>query len=341
MGRTWVHGQTVLMTTDTVGGVWQYSLELTQALCARGANVLLAAMGAPASPAQWRQVREIPRAKLFDGGHRLEWMVEPWDDVRRAGDWLLGLEREHRPTVVHLNGYCHAALPWSVRPLVVGHSCVRSWFEAVRGHVPDAELARYTEEVRQGLRAAAKVIAPSHAMLRALEKHYGPFARSEVIPNGRSGQQWRGAEKKPFVLCAGRIWDEAKNITALARVAPSLPWALRIAGEAQHPDGGRNTVRNVQLLGRLTEAALAAQMSEAAIYALPAKYEPFGLSALEAALCGCALVLGDIDSLRELWDGAAAFVDPDDSEQLAATLKRLMGPSLERAVGPPTSPSRR
>ncbi len=32
---------------------------------------------------------------------------------------------------------------------------------------------------------------------------------------------------------------------------------------------------------------------------LPARYEPFGLSVLEAALSGCALVLGDIPSLRE------------------------------------------
>ena len=48
-------------------------------------------------------------------------------------------------------------------------------------------------------------------------------------------------------------------------------------------------------------------MSHASIYALPALYEPFGLSILEAALSGCALVLGDIPSLRENWTGAALF----------------------------------
>ena len=61
----------------------------------------------------------------------------------------------------------------------------------------------------------------------------------------------------------------------------------------------------------------------AAIYALPARYEPFGLSVLEAAQHGCALVLGDIDSLRENWDGAALFVDPDDAGALAASWARL------------------
>jgi hypothetical protein len=57
---------------------------------------------------------------------------------------------------------------------------------------------------------------------------------------------------------------------------------------------------------------------------LPARYEPFGLSALEAALSGCALVLGDIDSLRENWSDAALFVAPDDRAALATALRRLI-----------------
>ncbi|MEB3829625.1 glycosyltransferase [Phormidium sp. CCY1219] len=51
--------------------------------------------------------------------------------------------------------------------------------------------------------------------------------------------------------------------------------------------------------------------ARAAIYAFPARYEPFGLSVLEAALSGCALVLGDIPRLREMWGDAAVFANPD------------------------------
>lgn len=61
----------------------------------------------------------------------------------------------------------------------------------------------------------------------------------------------------------------------------------------------------------------------AAIYALPARYEPFGLSVLEAALSGCALVLGDIASLREVWGEAALYVRPDDAQALAETINHL------------------
>jgi glycosyltransferase involved in cell wall biosynthesis len=77
-------------------------------------------------------------------------------------------------------------------------------------------------------------------------------------------------------------------------------------------------------LGVLDRGALARWMGRASIYVLPARYEPFGLSVLEAALAGCALVLGNTPSLHELWRDAALFVDPEDHEQLARTLQRLI-----------------
>jgi glycosyltransferase involved in cell wall biosynthesis len=51
---------------------------------------------------------------------------------------------------------------------------------------------------------------------------------------------------------------------------------------------------------------------------------------LEAALSGCALVLGDITSLRELWAGTALFVDPRDPDALGAALRRLARDDSER-----------
>jgi glycosyltransferase involved in cell wall biosynthesis len=72
-------------------------------------------------------------------------------------------------------------------------------------------------------------------------------------------------------------------------------------------------------------------MARASIYAMPARYEPFGLSILEAGLSGCALVLGDIPSLREHWDGAAAFVAPDDRGALRRAIGRLIDSPARRA----------
>jgi glycosyltransferase involved in cell wall biosynthesis len=136
--------------------------------------------------------------------------------------------------------------------------------------------------------------------------------------------------KEPFILAAGRLWDEAKNVRALAEVAPRLPWPVFLAGDRRSPDGTAARLHGCNLLGQLRTADLASWYARAAIYALPARYEPFGLSALEAALSGCALVLGDIPSLREVWQDAAVFVPPDNPELLEAALRRLMDDPPQR-----------
>jgi len=321
----------VLMTTDTVGGVWTYALELCRALAEAEVQVDLATMGEPVTAMQAEAAREVPGLRLHESTYRLEWMDDPWEDVRASGDWLLALEDRLAPDVIHLNGYAHGALPWRVPSVVVAHSCVLSWWEAVLGTPAPARYARYRREVRRGLRAVDRVVAPSAAMLASLERHYGPLPSSCVIPNARRAEAFFAAPKERFVLAAGRLWDEAKNLAALEAVASRLSCPVRVAGETRHPGGGKVArARNTEPLGQLSPEALAGWMSRAAIYALPVRYEPFGLSALEAALSGCALVLGDIPSLREVWADAAVFVHPDDLEGLARELRGLLDAASRR-----------
>jgi glycosyltransferase involved in cell wall biosynthesis len=192
--------------------------------------------------------------------------------------------------------------------------------------------------VRDGLQSARLVVAPSQAMLDALDSHYGPLPSTQVIPNGRKVEAQHGAGsvagKQPFVLSVGRLWDEAKNVRALDDVARALPWPVFVAGDCIHPSGGQLAMQNLRTLGRIDSTQLARLYAQAAIYALPARYEPFGLSVLEAAMAGCALVLGDIDSLREIWGDAALYVAPDDTDALRGTLLRLIGDdALRRAMG--------
>jgi glycosyltransferase involved in cell wall biosynthesis len=160
-------------------------------------------------------------------------------------------------------------------------------------------------------------------MMRALHQHYGPLPRSRVIANGRNPNRFQTITKEPFILSAGRAWDEGKNVDALLSVADKLKWPVFVAGATEAPHGMRRTLKGVRPLGPLPNASLATWYSVAAIYALPARYEPFGLTALEAAFSGCALVLGDIDSLREVWGDAALYVKPDDHASLQDTLNAL------------------
>jgi glycogen(starch) synthase len=312
---------TILMTADAVGGVWTYALDLIRALPHH--TWVLATMGPEPREDQLREIDELQCAhdvRLHVGPFSLEWQENPWREVDEAGQWLLELEREFRPDIVHLNGYVHGACDFLAPKLVVAHSCVLSWWRAVKDEDAPPEWNRYFERVRQGLGAADAVAAPTRAMLRDVQAIYGPLPqppeRVQVLANGRDALFCeQKVEREAFVFAAGRLWDEAKNLSLLERAAPTLRWPVRVAGDGQ--------TDIVECLGRLETREVWEQMRRAGIYALPAKYEPFGLSILEAALCGCALVVGDLPSLREVWGDAALFVPPNDAGALEQAINRL------------------
>ncbi|HEY9422664.1 MAG TPA: glycosyltransferase family 4 protein, partial [Thermoanaerobaculia bacterium] len=155
----------VLMTADTIGGVWTYALELARGLAERGVEVTLASMGGPLNELHHNMANRIPRLRVFESTFKLEWMEDPWRDVEKAGEWLLRLADRVRPDLIHLNGYAHGALPWNAPKVMVGHSCVLSWWQAVKGEPAPEAWDRYACEVGAGLAAADLVIAPSEAML--------------------------------------------------------------------------------------------------------------------------------------------------------------------------------
>jgi glycogen(starch) synthase len=309
----------VLMTTDAVGGVWSYSLDLCKELARRKLAVCLAVLGPAPTAEQRARALEIPGLVLRELGGALEWMDDPWVDVERTGEQLRELCAELKPELLHLNGYCHARLDFGIPKLVVAHSCVLSWWRAVEGDAAPPRYERYRQEVQAGLRAADLVVAPTQHMLKTLGDNYGRLRRSQVIPNGAEPEPTSIGIKAPIALCAGRLWDRAKNVETLARAAEGLPWHVYVAGDA-----GDAPLAGLRPLGKLTREELRGWYGTAGIYVAPCRYEPFGLSILEAALGGCALVLGDIPSLREVWGGAAAYVDPNDAEALSRTLHLLM-----------------
>jgi glycogen(starch) synthase len=322
--------KTLLMTADSVGGVWTYSLQLCAALAPYGIEVTLLVMGGKPSPDQMREAERLPNVRLIASDLKLEWMPEPDADLKRADALLLELEAEIRPDVVHLNAYCHAAAGFDAPVAIVAHSCVATWWQACRGGALSPEWDGYERRLRDGVAAADAFVAPTRAFLGMFSALHGEPRNARVILNGRDPQRYRPGAKRPVALAAGRMWDEAKNVAVLAQAAGRMTYPLFVAGEGALAE----EQANVTFLGRLDATALAGRMAEAAVFAAPARYEPFGLAVLEAALSGCALVLGDIPTLRELWDEAALFVDPDDVAGIAAALESLLAdPELAREMG--------
>jgi glycogen synthase len=305
----------VLMTADAVGGVWSYALDLAAGLAEHGVATTLAVTGARLTSAQREELRASPVERCYAADYALEWMPTPWRDVARTNDWLLGIEDAVQPDVVHLNAFSYGSAGFRAPVVTVAHSCVLTWFDAVRGHPAPPEWDRYRIAVAAGLRGADLLVAPTRAMLDAFTRRHAVPCETQVIPNGIEPPAPAAAEKDDVVLGAGRLWDDAKNVAALSRVAARLRWPVEVAGDG--------AATNVHALGRLGRDALRRKMARARVFCAPARYEPFGLAPLEAASAGCALVLGDIATLREIW-GDAALYAPDDDAALADTVERAM-----------------
>lgn len=314
----------LLMTTDTIRGVWTYSMDLCQLLAEQQVEVALATWGEPLTENQRQQVRAVPSVRLYETTFKPEWMDDPWEDIRSSGRWLLQLRDRFRPDVVHLNAFMHGSLSWEVPVVIVAHSCMLGWWEAVRRTLWPSVLNHYRREVTQSLMAAHVVVAPSHAMLDGLRRFYGPLPHARVIYDGRDPLMFRTAAKESFIFCAGRLWDEAKNLRTLEQAARLTVWPVLVAGDGLAPGGPCAEVTHVRYIGKLSPQEIAMIYARAAIYVMPAKFEPFGLSILEAALSSCALVLGDLPSLREIWGNAALYVEPNDVASLAYTLNGLV-----------------
>ncbi|WP_439392865.1 glycosyltransferase family 4 protein [Bradyrhizobium sp. PMVTL-01] len=315
----------ILMTTDAVGGVWTYSCGLASSLVASGADVTLATMGPPASADQ-REMLRGSRVHLIDTNLALEWQDPEGRDFANAGRVFARVEARIRPDIVHLNSFREATLAWRAPTVLVAHSCVNSWALACRdtAWLVEPRWTRYTEQVAAALDNTHAWVCPSRSFHDDIMGIYQPRSPGAVIWNGiaAGGSPCR---KRELIFAAGRLWDRAKNIGVLAAAAPGLGWPIQVAGPA-----GADSPSGLTWLGQLPHSALRGHLQHAAIFVSPALYEPFGLSVLEAAAAGCALVLSDIPTFRELWRGAALFFDPTDSQALHKALSALCADNLER-----------
>ncbi len=316
----------ILMTADGVGGVWNYALELARGLQPYGCFVHLVVFGGKLGSAQRMELSLCENVCCTESDLRLEWMDDPWEDQQVAADLIGEIASEIKPDVIHFNGYALASrVDWRAPVIIGAHSCVLSWWKAVKREPAPSRLDCYRDEVAAGLAAADAVIAPTQALLDVLEEIYRVPFHGMVVRNGIDPEPFGARSKVGQILSVGRLWDEAKNIELLDSIAPDIAWPILIAGEAASPVSNcRSSFSHVRVLGKLSHAVVCQEMSRTAIYAAPAWYEPFGLAVLEAALSRCALILSDIPTFRELWQDAAMLIEPGDARCWKAALSKML-----------------
>ncbi|TNC71663.1 glycosyltransferase family 4 protein [Rubellimicrobium roseum] len=311
----------VLQTLDAVGGVWRYAVDLARALAPQGVETVFLGFGP--SPSRAQRAEAAALGPLLWSDAPLDWLAPDASALAAVPETIARTARSEGVDLLHLNLPTQAAGLETERPvLAVSHSCVPTWFRAVRGGGPPPGWEWHKTLNARGLARAEAVVAPSRAHAAALSTCYGPLPRLTVVPNGTAAP--RGTPgTEPFVVAAGRWWDEGKGGATLDAAAEHANWPIHLLGPLQGPNGAHFAPSHAIAEGERSHAEVVSVMSRAAIFVSPSLYEPFGLAVAEAARLGLPLVLSDIPTFRELWSDAAVFVPPRDPEALAVTLDEL------------------
>lgn len=318
----------IFLSTDSVGGVWQYSLDLAREYTARGLGVDLVVLGPPAAADRLAEAGQMPGVEVVATDLPLDWTAGDPGALKSAARELAALARRRNAELIHLNSAglgCTGA--WPAPVVATLHSCVATWWQAVKGEAPlPGDFSWRRELVGEALRRARAVIVPSGSFAVAARKVYRDSSPPAVVYNGRSSGAANGqpaAAKNAAVFTCGRLWDEAKNAAMADAAAARLNVPIWAAGPVRAPEGKEIALPNLRLLGELSSAEIRQRLSRSGVFVSTSLYEPFGLGVLEAAQSGCALVLSDIPTFRELWSGAAQLVDPHNPGELAQIVEKL------------------
>jgi glycosyltransferase involved in cell wall biosynthesis len=233
------------------------------------------------------------------------------------------------------------------------HDCIPRLFPE---YAPSWLADFFARQALTWLRLADHLICVSRHTAHDLQHLYGlPPERMTVVyqsvaeqlqpvaDSARVGRvQGKFGIDGPYVLTVGRV-ELRKNARGLRQALEVLRaefpglllvWAGPREADAYDPEGilpvaGRQGP--VVVTGYVTEAELAALYTGAAVFCFPSFYEGFGRPVLEAMQCGAPVVTSRVSSLPEVGGEACLYVSPQDPEEIAAALRRVLTDGALRA----------
>lgn len=319
-----------------VGGVERHVEELGKGLIERGFDVEVITTD---------PTGRLPGQEVCDGVPVRRFRTVGGDGVYflapSLGAWLL--KNASRFDLLHAHSYhtplalqtaiasWHTGTPFIVTPHYhgTGHSHVRRLL-----HVPYRPIGKWL------IRRAEAVVCVSRAECDLIRSHFGDDVPCRTIPNGVAlnafwnAKVGKGSTDEFVVLCVGRL-EDYKRVDRLIDALPYLPPSASIAivgvGRARHGIEKRakklGVLDRVLFLGQLPQEQLLKWFRTADVFASLSAREAFGLTLLESAASGAAVVASDIPAHREV----AGMLPPDrvvlvrekcEPMELAAIIRR-------------------
>jgi glycosyltransferase involved in cell wall biosynthesis len=189
--------------------------------------------------------------------------------------------------------------------------------------------------IRRILRHSAMLLPNSTNEYRRLQQRFGTDHPYRVIPNAIDpvlfpAEGASSGREKNLVLCAARI-EGIKNQLNLIRAVNGSSFRLILVGapavnqRAYYEECRRAAGPGVTFVDAVPQEELAAYYRRAQVHALPSWFETTGLSSLEAAAMGCALVITDRGDTREYFGDQAFYCDPASPGSILEALTKAAG----------------
>jgi len=206
-----------------------------------------------------------------------------------------------------------------------------------------AEVRRdYAPLAKAHAERADAIVAPSHFTAREVERRLGITADRVVVcpPSAPAWEPRRANPVDGYILFVGTL-EPRKNVgmlldayeRLLARTFPGgspIPDLVLAGGARPEAAGWLERLERPPLAGRVRHIGYVDPVRRHALYegarllAQPSFEEGFGLPALEAMTAGVPVVAANRGAAPEVVGEAGLLVDPEDPEQMAAAIGRLL-----------------
>jgi len=245
----------------------------------------------------------------------------------------VGMLSSNVPTAVVL----YDLIPLINREPYLDNPLVERWYENKIGHLRSASavLAISESSRSEGLKYLSLPAAKVTNISTAADS---PFKQIELSETQRSELFGRHDLDRPFLMYTGGI-DHRKNIEGLITAFASLPKSVRadyqlaIVCSVQPHDKARLLElakksglkpNDLVLTGFVPEEDLVALYNLCHAFVFPSWHEGFGLPALEAMHCGCAVIGANTSSVPEVIGLDEALFDPRDQQAFTSKLEQVL-----------------
>lgn len=190
----------------------------------------------------------------------------------------------------------------------------------------------HKRSIEKLLNEASCLLPNSESEFKRLKNRYQFSNQYKVVPNAVSNDFFEDDSsntERSGLICVGRI-EVIKNQLNLIKAVNGTDIPLKLIGKPapNHQEYYKMCKdlagSNVQFLGQLTKKEVIAEMKKAKAHILPSYFETTGLSSLEAAACGCTIIVSPKGDTTEYFKDMALYCNPEDPANIRSSIQKAL-----------------